>query len=139
MNVPGPGEVTWRRAAWLGFATLALLVAVGLVVAIGFAAGRATDSGLPFDAVVWSDPARDQDDVRLGMADRLLADRTLIGLTRPQVVAMLGEPPPSGYFRDWDLVYRLGMERGYIVIDSEWLVLRLGPDGKVAQARLVRD
>jgi len=116
-----------------------LLFAVGLVVAIGFADGRATDSGLPFDAVVWSDPARDQDDVRLGMADRLLADRTLIGLTRPQVVAMLGEPPPTNYFRDWDLVYRLGMERSYIRIDSEWLVLRLGPDGRVAQARLVRD
>lgn len=130
---------TKRRASWLGFVTLALLVAFGLVVAIGFAAELATDRGRPFDAVAWSDPARDRDDVRLGMADRLLADRALIGLTRAQVVAMLGEPAPTGYFRDWDLVYRLGMERSYISIDSEWLVLRLGPDGRVAQARLVRD
>ncbi len=52
---------------------------------------------------------------------------------------MLGEPPSTGYFSDWDLVYRLGMERGFISIDSEWLVTRLGPDGRVVQARIVTD
>jgi hypothetical protein len=95
--------------------------------------------GRAFDAALWSDERQIQDGVRLGMADRLLADGTLIGRTRAEVVAMLGEPPPTPYFNDWDLVYRLGMERGYISIDSEWLVARLGPDGRVVQARIVTD
>ena len=43
------------------------------------------------------------------------------------VVAMPGEPPPSGYFSDWGLVYRPGMQRGYFSVDSECLVMRLGP------------
>jgi len=55
------------------------------------------------------------------------------------VVDLLGEPPPTEYFKGWDLVYRLGMERGFISIDSEWLVLRLAPGGRVAEARLVTD
>ncbi len=95
--------------------------------------------GRAFYAVLWRDKARIEEGVRLGMADRLLARGTLIGLTRAEVVAMLGEPPSTGYFSDWDLVYRLGMERSLISIDSEWLVARLGPDGRVAQARIVTD
>lgn len=34
---------------------------------------------------------------------------------------------------------RRGAERGFVAIDSEWLLLMLGPDGKVAQASVVRD
>lgn len=49
---------------------------------------------------------------------------------------MLGEPPPPEYFREWDMVYRLGMEGSYFGIDSEWLVIRLGPDGRVIDYRL---
>ncbi len=52
---------------------------------------------------------------------------------------MLGEPPPPEYFRDWDMVYRLGMERGFISIDSEWLVIRLGTNGRVTESRIVHD
>jgi hypothetical protein len=73
------------------------------------------------------------------MADRLIAYDTLLGKTRAEVVELLGEPPPTGYFSNWDLVYWLGPERGFIRIDSEWLVLRLGADGRVADNRIVRD
>ena len=52
---------------------------------------------------------------------------------------MLGEPPHTGYFKDWDLVYWLGRERGFISIDSEWLVVRLDPKGWVREYRIVRD
>lgn len=120
-----------RRKTWLGILGAAAVV-VGIVKCSVF-------SGRSFDAILWRDPVHMQDGVRLGMADRLLANRTLIGLTRSQVVAMLGEPPPTEYFRDWDLVYHLGMERSFISIDSEWLVARLGPDGRVVQARIVTD
>jgi hypothetical protein len=53
--------------------------------------------------------------------------------------ACSGKPSEEGYFREWDLVYWLGPERGYMSIDSEWMVLRLGKDGKVAECRIVRD
>ena len=52
---------------------------------------------------------------------------------------MLGEPPETEYFRDWDLVYWLGPERGFMSIDSEWLVLRLHENGRAAECRIVRD
>ena len=36
------------------------------------------------------------------------------------------EPRSTEYFRDWSLVYNLGRERGFMAIDSEWLVVRIG-------------
>ena len=51
----------------------------------------------------------------------------------------IGEPPPTDYSSEWDLVYRLGDERGFVSIDSEWLVLRLGAAGRITQACLVTD
>lgn len=126
------GDVVMSRRRTL-FALLAGAVAIAGAVKC------AVFPGHPFDAILWSDPERIKDGVRLGMADRLLARATLIGLTRPQLAAMLGEPPPTSYFSDWDVAYRLGMERGFISIDSEWLVIRFGPDGRVAQARIVTD
>jgi hypothetical protein len=73
------------------------------------------------------------------MADRLVAQDTLWGMTRSDVVKQLGEPSDEGYFRQRDLVYWLGPERGFMSIDSEWLVLRLGRDGRVTEFRIVRD
>ena len=110
-----------------------LLLAVILV--LGVVTVRTTFPGRVFDAAAWQ---ADPDD-RGPMADRLLARGTLDGLTRKQVVELLGEPPDTDYFRDWDLVYCLGMERGLFSIDSEWLLLRLGPDGRVAEARINTD
>ena len=73
------------------------------------------------------------------MADRLVAWRTLLGKTRQQALDLLGKPSDEGYFRDWDLVYWLGPERGFISIDSEWLVVRLGKDDRVIDCRTVTD
>jgi len=52
---------------------------------------------------------------------------------------MLGEPPETPYFDECDLVYRLGMERGFISIDSEWLLFRFGDDGRVAEVLIDTD
>jgi len=80
-----------------------------------------------------------QHGIRLGMADRLIARGTLKNMARTEVVKLLGEPPQTDYFSDWDLVYWLGPERSFISIDSEWLVLRLGTDEHVVNCRIVRD
>ena len=119
----------WRRNA--GCVVLVMASAV-IGMWIAFYPGQS------FDRDLWlTDQPRSV--ARQRMADRLLARRILIGLPRPQVIAMLGEPRDTEYFRQWDMVYLLGDERGFISIDSEWLVLRLGSNGKVIEARLVRD
>ena len=56
-----------------------------------------------------------------------------------EIESLLGRPPETGYFDDWDYVYRLGMERGPFSIDSEWLVLRLGADQRVSEWAVVSD
>jgi hypothetical protein len=94
--------------------------------------------GVAFDSAVWNGP-QVRDGVRLKMADRLVARRILIGKSRSDVLGLLGEPPATGYFKEWDLVYWIGPERGFISIDSEWLVLRLGTNGRVSEVKIVRD
>jgi hypothetical protein len=122
-----------KRKRWLVVGLAGLTVFVVLAVRWAWVLGPA------FDPALWQDEDQVRQGVRLEMADRLLARRTLVGKTRAQVVELLGEPPPTAYFTDWDLVYRLGPERGYFSIDSEWLVLRLGADGRVMDNRVVRD
>ncbi|MCA8941104.1 MAG: hypothetical protein KDB80_00975 [Planctomycetes bacterium] len=112
---------------------LALVVVAAATIKCSLFPGRA------FDAALWHDDARVKSGIRRGMADRMLADEVLLGRSRAEVVALLGEPPPTAYFSEWDLVYWLGPERGLISVDSEWLVIRLGRDGCVCQAGLVRD
>jgi hypothetical protein len=60
-------------------------------------------------------------------------------MTRQHVIEPLGKPSDEGYFREFDLVYWLGPERGLISIDSEWLALRLGEDDRIIECRIVLD
>jgi hypothetical protein len=72
------------------------------------------------------------------MADRLVARRALIGLTRLEVHNMLGIPASSrDNDRQW--CYWLGPERGFISIDDEWLELHFGPDGCVVSSSVRPD
>jgi outer membrane protein assembly factor BamE (lipoprotein component of BamABCDE complex) len=111
---------------------IAVIAFVGVV-----AAWALRPVGRGFDQAVWRDER--QESARLEMADRIVARRMLDGKARSEVVAMLGEPPKTGYFSDWDFVYRLGMERGFISIDSEWLVVRFDANDRVSEYRIVRD
>jgi len=77
--------------------------------------------------------------VRLQMIEWLVRSHRLDGLTRAEVLAQLGPTRATPYFPDWDLVYWLGPERGFFSIDSEWLVIRFGRDGRVAEYRVERD
>ena len=76
---------------------------------------------------------------RIDMVNDLLSEHALVGRTHSEAVALLGEPEDTDYFADFDMVYWLGPERGFISIDSEWLVLRLGEDGRVTERRVVSD
>ena len=124
------------KLAWL---TLGLALTLGLLAAWRLATYGAS---LPFDARAWKAAEANWNDAshqRARMADKMLSSGRLIGMRRDDVTALLGEPDHSGYFSSWDLVYNLGAERGYMSIDSEWLVIRLGTDGRVRDAQLARD
>ena len=93
----------------------------------------------PFDKTVWQGQKDFRDDVRIRMVDDLLRRHDFHSKTRHQVTAVLGEPDETDYFKEWDMVYWLGPERGFMSIDSEWLVIQLDDDKKVTEYRIVRD
>ncbi|MCP3732348.1 hypothetical protein M9978_18155 [Sphingomonas sp. MG17] len=127
----------WRSnqpwGCWIGL----LSIVVALVIGYGFVTGYLPIR--PFDSGLWRQARTTDNQVRLRMVEWLVRSGRLDGLTRAQVVKLLGRPDGGPYFRDWDLVYLLGPERGLIGLDSEWLVLRIGSDGRVAEYRVVRD
>jgi outer membrane protein assembly factor BamE (lipoprotein component of BamABCDE complex) len=63
----------------------------------------------------------------------------LLGKTRSEIETMLGAPTQTDKFRDYDLVYWLGDERGYMSIDSEWLAMRFDKTNKTSKAIIVCD
>jgi hypothetical protein len=95
-----------------------------------------------FNSAGWK--ARSVDDgpmwpTRLRMVDDLVDRNLRTGVIRADVENLLGPPDKTSYFRNWDMVYLLGPERGFIRIDSEWLVFRLDAGGRVAEYQIVRD
>ena len=76
-----------------------------------------------FDKAKWdNDPEN-----RYELVDDL-TDNILPGKSRTEIIELLGKPNEY-YFKDADLVYRLGMERSYMAIDSEWILIYLNENG----------
>ena len=92
-----------------------------------------------FDSENWREAPQASNSPRLHMVDSLIASGRLDGLSREDVLALLGSPTDTSYFSDWDAVYWLGQERGLLSLDSEWLVIRFDGTGQVLEYRLVRD
>jgi len=129
-----------------------LLIVSGPVILVGgqmllVLGGVAADAAqerlhrLTFDPVQWQDRSlvESHDPIRIRMVDDLLDRYDFGGMTRDEAIGVLGEPDRTPYFREWDMVYWLGPERGFMSIDSEWLVLRLDRDGRVCDYRIARD
>ena len=93
-----------------------------------------------FDATQWKDEklVNSKDPIRIKMVDDLLNKNKLIGMSKSEVNNLLGVPPKTGYFSNYDYVYWLGPERGFMSIDSEWLVIKFEND-RVVEARITRD
>jgi len=94
-----------------------------------------------FDSASWKTSLTSDslDPIRLRMVDDLLHRHRLRGMTREEVVSLLGTPPETNYFRDYDLVYWLGSEGGYFSFDSAWwLAIKFGGNGRVSKTALVR-
>jgi len=90
-----------------------------------------------FDSAAWKSVSGN-DASKLTMVDDLLAQYQLVGMERAEIDELLGVAPDTPYFADFDYVYWLGPERGFISIDSEWLCIDFTND-VVVDARLMRD
>ena len=108
---------------------------------MAFDAGKEYVGRREFEAELWRDSAQvyGADPIRIRMVDDLLQQHDFLNWPRERVVALLGEPPRTGYFSQYDLVYWMGPERGLVRLDSEWLVFRLDVQGRVSEYRVVRD
>lgn len=90
----------------------------------------------PFDEVLWRSPQGLEPD-NAGVTPRQkmlgdLVDKHLIGKSRKDIIAILGEPStkmdPDG--TGPSMSYRTGIERGsFMPIDSEWLLLYFDSSG----------
>jgi hypothetical protein len=130
-----------------------VVLLLGLVLLLSFLFGPSLVeylSRIDFDSDDWkaaaSQEGRGPTKERIKMVDDLIASGVLDNKQREEVRAILGPDDGedgtghgAGYFSDWDDVYWLGPERGFIGIDSEWLVIKYGNDGRVREYRIATD
>jgi hypothetical protein len=86
-----------------------------------------------FDAELWKNPQRKQE--RVYMVRDLIGKHKLEGMTKAEVLNLLGQADSE---RDGDpssIMYRLGPQRGFIRIDDAWLSLDINSEGLVVKAR----
>lgn len=109
------------------FNLIIIAIAFGpLVSLLGGGSIREWMSRRRFDPIAWQQARNNfTNSIRIRMVDDLLSSYQLRGMSRQQVVSILGPPDQTEYKKAWDMVYWLGPERGFMSIDSEWLVIRL--------------
>ncbi len=125
------------RARGLGCVVGLLVVFLASTITYGFKTGHLPVR--PFDSDRWKRVERVDDQARIHMIEHLMWSGKLDGLSRGELVALLGPPSDTAYFREHDYVYRLGDERSLFSIDSEWLVLDVDASGRVSRYEVVRD
>jgi hypothetical protein len=97
------------------------------------------DGHTAFVRAQWMDTtmARGKLAVRGCMVDDLLDRHELRGMTRAQVVALIGDPDTVRDLPGYDLVYWLGPQRGLIGTDSEYLAMKLDRSNRVTSVELI--
>ncbi|WIV17352.1 hypothetical protein QPK24_12995 [Paenibacillus polygoni] len=77
---------------------------------------------------------------RVWMVDDLLAKYDFVGMDALSIESILGKETETSYFEAPDRsVYYLGNERGFISIDSEWLVFDFDEQDRVTNVEIMRD
>ena len=146
--MPKPWYPRNKRFWWVLalIAIPAALLALYLLVLVGFfvVAPAADDYShrTTFDSKTWRDRSLDQGvawPTRLRMIDDLIGKRRLDGLTRTELLTLLGPADKTDKWKEWDVVYWLGPQRGPFGIDSEWLVIKFDSSGRVASYERVYD
>lgn len=77
---------------------------------------------------------------RVYMVDDLLDTYDLNGMSKSKVIALLGAPnEETSFSSEENAVYYLGNERGWISIDSEWLIIEFDSSNKVKNYFITTD
>ena len=128
----------WRPlVAFTGGQALGVFALIASLFAAPIVSDYATR--VPFDSLAWkAENKEERTGIRVRMVDDLLRWHKLEGMSTGQVESLLGVPSRTQYFREYDYVYWLGPERGFLPIDSEWLVLKCEA-GVVVSAKIVTD
>jgi hypothetical protein len=115
---------------------LTTLLALALVIGGGIYLVYSLLKPDPFDQERWfNHPAE-----RVEMVGHLLSKVQLKGMTRDEIIALLGEQEEEIYFKEQNnLVYYLGDERGFMSIDSEWLVIWFDGENRVTDYEIKTD
>ena len=95
-----------------------------------------------FDSDVWKNtPAEfSLESTRLKMVDDFLDKHFIVGMSRDEVISLIGEPDQTEYFKSYEMVYMLGQETdSYFAIDLQWLALDLNDSERVASYNIVTD
>lgn len=118
------------------------LLFVGYLVLIGFFMFGPTiysyATQTAFDSVRWKASLESNEPIKQQMVSSLQANHSLIGQSKEQVNRLLGTPPATNYFKEYEYVYWLGPERSFLGIDSEWLCLKF-ENGKVVKVDILTD
>jgi outer membrane protein assembly factor BamE (lipoprotein component of BamABCDE complex) len=125
----------WLRIARIAMVVVgstALLLVVSAWAALYYLSPMSRCDVRRFTPALWQDRAASQlpRAIRGCVVDDLMAHTPIRGRSRADIVALLGEPTKTDYFKDYDLVYWLGPER---------LVIRLDSLGRVSDFYLVTD
>ncbi len=77
---------------------------------------------------------------RVDMIDSMLSEVELKGKAKTEIIKILGHEEEKAYFKEPNnLVYYLGDERGFMSIDSEWLVLWFDDKDRVTDYEIKTD
>ena len=97
---------------------------------------------ISFNSNTWKNtPATHSlDSMRLRMADDFLKTYRVLGKSKEEIVALIGEPDQTEYFKTRDMVYMLGEEtESYFAIDSQWLVFDVNESDNIIAFEIVTD
>lgn len=88
-------------------------------------------SGERFDRAAWKN-ADLSGRARADMLEDFLDRYPLKGMTRRELIALLGEPSARQGMQGAEMVYVLGNDGSYFPIDNEWLLIDLDRQGRVS-------
>ncbi len=91
-----------------------------------------------YKAIFTAEKWLEQETERTFMIDNLLKEHPLEGKQKKDIVALLGQETAEAYFKEKDnLVYLLGAERGFISMDTEWLIIHFNDDNIADKVEVV--
>lgn len=128
-----------KRTRNVGIFTFFVIVAGGIAYFVFHSLSANYVQPMPFDSALWKSARANAagNSTRLRMVDNLMENQTLEGMSKQEIIKLLGEPDETKPPQDFDMVYLLGQERRPNGVHSESLVLRLDDKEIVTEAKVI--